>query len=91
MATTSSIIPNLTYETGDLGLISKSSEWKKEASKSRIISTSSKTKPKDKVHKTTSKLKKEIPESKSKMSILHPKGQKELEQELVETLTIQSA
>lgn len=90
MATTSSIIPNLTYETGDLGLISKSSEWKKEASKSRIISTSSKTKPKDRVHKTTSKLKKEIPESKSQMSI-HPKGQKELEQELVETLTIQSA
>lgn len=91
MATTSSIIPNLTYETGDLGLISKSSEWKKEASKSRIISTSSKTKPKDRVHKTTSKLKKEeIPESKSKMSI-HPKGQKELEQELVETLSIQSA
>lgn len=90
MATTSSIIPNLTYETGDLGLISKSSEWKKEASKSRIISTSSKTKPKDRVHKTTSKLKKETPESKSKMSI-HPKGQKELEQELVETLSIQSA
>lgn len=90
MATTSSIIPNLTYETGDLGLISKSSEWKKEASKSRIISTSSKTKPKDRVHKTTSKLKKEIPESKSKMSI-HPKGQKELEQDLVETLSIQSA
>lgn len=88
MATTSSIIPTLTYETGDLGLISKSSEWKKEGPKSRIVSTSSKTKPK--VHKTTSKLKKEIPESSSKMSI-HPRGQKELEQELFETLTVQSA